>query len=106
MEPSDLIPESWTPWIIAVKGCFAFVGVLLLLWHMNREWPGLYGRDQRMRYLTFLAYGVLQAGASGEQYSQHIALEWRHVGGFIVSIMFFTASLVSLRWSFKNQTRV
>lgn len=102
-----LFPDSWTPWIILAKGAFAMIGVILLLWHMNREWVRINELDWRLRYLTLLAYGVLQTGASTEQLTDQVELEWRHLGGFVVSVLFLVASAVSLRWSFKqNRTPI
>jgi len=101
-----LIPDSWTPWIIITKGCFAVIGVILLLWHMDREWSRL-GElekqlDRKLRYLTLLAYGVLQTGASTGQLTEGVELEWRHLGGLIVSALFVVTAACSLRWSLRQ----
>lgn len=79
------LPATWAAVIYAAKGILALSGVLLLLWHMDHQWPLMTDPAQRARYLLLLGYGVFQAGATVEQLNDVTPLGWRHVGALILS---------------------
>lgn len=79
------LPAGWAAVIYAAKGLLAVGGVVLLLWHMDHQWPLMTDAAQRARYLLLLGYGVFQAGATVEQLNDTAALGWRHVGSLILS---------------------
>lgn len=97
------VPQDWAIPIFIIKGVISMFGVLLLVYHMNSEWPRMKSVGQRLRYLVLLAYAVLSTGASAEQISEHSALGYRHLGGLIVSVALLIVMIVSIREAYERQ---
>ena len=75
-----------TDFVFLAKGVLSLVGVVLLLWHMDREWDRMQDRPQRARYMLLLAYGLLVAGASAEQAATDVVLGVRHWVSLVLSL--------------------
>jgi peptidoglycan/LPS O-acetylase OafA/YrhL len=99
----DHIPESWNVPILITKGLFAITGVLLLIWHMDREWGQIHKSDQRLRYILLLGYGVLQVGATPEQIAEGVDLSFRHLGALVLSAGLVVVAAYSMWRSHKER---
>lgn len=97
------VPDAVAVTLLLIKAAFALTGVLLLLWHMNAEWPHMPRKDQRARYLLLLAYGVFQVGATTEQIEDG-TFGYRHLVALLLSVALAGVAAYSIRCAHKRRT--
>jgi DMSO/TMAO reductase YedYZ heme-binding membrane subunit len=97
------IPEAWHPAIFLIKGLLALTSVLMLVYHMNREWNSLRSLGQKARYLSLLAYATLVAGSTVEQLDEGIQLSYRHLFSILVTAGLVVAMVISIRESHRSR---
>lgn len=78
-----------------VKGTVWLVGTLLLIVYMNLHWVDRWG--QRLRFLTFLYYGMLGTWRSVAEVHDGLPVNPLSVGGFIGAMLLVLTMVVSLR---------
>lgn len=99
----EIVPPSWTAPILIAKGMLATVGVMLLVAQMNTAWPAMKDRSQKARYLCLLGFGLLVSASTTEQLNDGIVIEWRHIGGLVMSAALAGVSLYSLLYEKKHK---
>lgn len=89
-------PQDQSLLFYKVKGYIGLAATLALLAHMHETWGRVETLARRLRYYALLAAAVLLAGASVEQVHQNADVNWRNIGGMIVSVIILVAAVVSI----------
>lgn len=88
-------PQDWAHTFYIWKGIAALVGTLLLIWHMARKREAM-TLGQTLRYLSLLYLAVLITGASVEQTSQDVVVNYRNLAAIPGVALLIVAACVSL----------
>jgi len=93
-------PQEYAEEFFIVKGLFALVSTLMLLYHMNQMWNYMshnMPRGQQLRYYSLLAFSVLTTGSTAEQLQEGALVNYRNLGALIVVILLIVAMAQSIK---------
>lgn len=82
-------------WFYYLKATTWLVGSVLLIWYMNRHWVDRWG--QRLRFLTFLYYGMLGTWRSVVDIKADLPVSPLSTGGLIGAGLLVLTMIVSIR---------
>lgn len=86
-------------WFFAAKGITAFVGVVLLVWHMWLDWEKVTAWGQRLRYLTLFAFAASVVGRSVSQMSSDAEIDSGAKTALVCACLLTVTMIVSIRES-------
>lgn len=81
------------------KGVIAFIGVILLVWHMWLDWSKVTALGQRLRYLTLFGFAASVVGRSVVQANTDAPIDAGAKSAFVCVCLLVITMLVSIRES-------